>query len=46
MLVGKAGLQDTLFSDEMKFNGSKTDLIRFLSLFDRTYEAFPIVTPR
>ena len=46
MLVGKAGLKSTLFSVEMKINGSKTDLIRFLSLFDRTYEAFPIVTLR
>jgi len=46
MLIGKAGVKDTLFSDELKISGSKTDLIRFFSLFDKTSAAFPIVTPK
>jgi alkyl sulfatase BDS1-like metallo-beta-lactamase superfamily hydrolase len=46
MLVGQAGVKDTLLSDDLKISGSKTDLIRFFSLFDKSFEAFPIVTPR
>jgi alkyl sulfatase BDS1-like metallo-beta-lactamase superfamily hydrolase len=46
MLIGQAGVKDTLFSDDLKISGSKTDLIRFFSLFDKSFEAFPIVTPR
>ena len=45
-LVGKSGIKDTLFSDELKISGSKTDLLRFFALFDKSYDAFPIVTPK
>ena len=46
MLVGKAGIKDTLFSDDLKINGSKIDLMRFFSLFDKANDTFPIVTPK
>ena len=46
MLVGKADLKDFIFSNDLKIEGSKTDLMRFFSLFDRSSNAFPIVTPK
>jgi len=46
MVIGKAGAKDILFSDDLKISGSKTDLARFFALFDKAYEAFPIVTPK
>ncbi|HNY50639.1 MAG TPA: alkyl sulfatase dimerization domain-containing protein [Smithella sp.] len=46
MLVGKAGIKDTLFSDDLKINGNKIDLMRFFSLFDKANDTFPIVTPK
>jgi linear primary-alkylsulfatase len=45
MLIGKAGLKDTLFSDELEVEGSKIDLVRFFSLFDKPKGTFNIVTP-
>lgn len=45
MLIGKAGLKKTLFSDDLSIEGSKLDLLSFLSLFDRPMGDFNIVTP-
>jgi alkyl sulfatase BDS1-like metallo-beta-lactamase superfamily hydrolase len=45
MLIGQAGMKDTLFSDELQVEGSKIDLVRFFSLFDKPTGTFNIVTP-
>jgi alkyl sulfatase BDS1-like metallo-beta-lactamase superfamily hydrolase len=45
MLVGKAGLKDTLFSDELKVRGSRLDLLNFFRLFEKPRGNFAIVTP-
>ena len=45
MLIGRAGIRDTLFSDDVSLEGSSVDLIRFFALLDRGNEVFPIVTP-
>jgi linear primary-alkylsulfatase len=45
MMIGKAGLKDTLFSDELAVEGSKIDLVRFFSLFEKPTGTFNIVTP-
>ncbi len=45
MLVGHAGIKDTLFSDELSIEGSTLDLISFLRLFDKPDSQFNIVTP-
>jgi alkyl sulfatase BDS1-like metallo-beta-lactamase superfamily hydrolase len=45
MLIGRAGLKKTLFSDDLTIDGSKIDLLSFLSLFDRPMGDFNIVTP-
>lgn len=45
MLVGQAGIKDTLFSDEVSLDGSAVDLLRFFALLDPPNEVFPIVTP-
>ncbi len=45
MLIGRAGLKKTLFSDDLNIDGSKLDLLAFLSLFDRPMGDFNIVTP-
>ena len=45
MLIGRAGIRDTLFSDDVSLEGSSIDLIRFFALLDPANEVFPIVTP-
>jgi len=45
MLVGQAGIKDTIFSDDLTVEGSKLDLVRFLLLFDKPDGLFSIVTP-
>ncbi len=45
MLIGRAGLKKTLFSDDLSIDGSKLNLLSFLSLFDRPMGDFNIVTP-
>lgn len=45
MLIGRAGLKKTLFSDDLSIDGSKLDLLGFLSLFDRPMGDFNIVVP-
>ena len=45
IMVGKATLKDTLMSDQLKVEGSRLDLVRFFSLFDKPKGTFNIVTP-
>jgi alkyl sulfatase BDS1-like metallo-beta-lactamase superfamily hydrolase len=45
MLTGRAGLKETLFSDQLDVSGSRTDLLAFLMLLDRPEGNFHIVTP-
>ena len=45
MLIGQAGLRDTLFSDELEVDGSALDLLKFFSLIDKPAGRFNIVTP-
>jgi alkyl sulfatase BDS1-like metallo-beta-lactamase superfamily hydrolase len=45
MMTGTAGVKDTLLSDQMQINGSKIDLVRFFTLFDKAPGVFAIVTP-
>ncbi len=45
MLIGKAGIKETIFSDDFKTHGSKLDLIRFFTLFETPKGIFNIVTP-
>ncbi len=43
MMAGTAGVKDFLFSDELKIDGSKVDLVRFLTLIDKAPGTFAIV---
>ena len=45
MLVGQAGIKETIFSDDLKTSGSRIDLVRFLLLFDKPDGNFNMVTP-
>jgi alkyl sulfatase BDS1-like metallo-beta-lactamase superfamily hydrolase len=45
MLTGQAGLRETLFSDDLKIEGSRLDLVSFFRLFDKPDGTFNIVTP-
>ncbi|MEH6581039.1 MAG: alkyl sulfatase dimerization domain-containing protein [Halioglobus sp.] len=45
LLLGLGGVRDILFSDEVSFEGSELDLMRFFSLLDKPNETFNIVTP-
>jgi alkyl sulfatase BDS1-like metallo-beta-lactamase superfamily hydrolase len=45
MLTGKAGVRDTLFSDDLKIEGNRLDLLAFFKLFDKPEGTFNIVTP-
>ena len=45
LAIGKVGIKDLLTSDDIKYSGSKLDLIRFFALFDRPEPKFNIVTP-
>jgi alkyl sulfatase BDS1-like metallo-beta-lactamase superfamily hydrolase len=45
MLTGKAGVRDTLFSDDLTVEGSRLDLLAFFMLFDKPEGTFNIVTP-
>ncbi|MFZ6657341.1 alkyl/aryl-sulfatase [Undibacterium sp. TJN19] len=44
MMAGTAGVKDTLFSDDLKVDGSRIDLVRFFGLIDKTPGTFAIVT--
>ncbi len=43
MMTGQAGAKDLLFSSEVKTDGSKIDLGRFLLMVDKAPATFPIV---
>lgn len=45
LLIGRAGLKELLFSDEISFEGSRLDLIGFFSMLDKPEGRFNIVTP-
>ncbi|MDC0661447.1 alkyl/aryl-sulfatase [Marinobacter sp. SS21] len=45
LLVGEAGVKELLFSDDVSFEGSKLDLIRFFGMLDKPDGSFNIVTP-
>ena len=45
LIVGEAGLKETLFNDDLSIEGSKLDLVRFFSVFDKPEGTFNIVTP-
>ncbi len=45
MLVGRAGIKDTLFSDQLTVDGSILDLVSFFALFEKPDTTFAIVTP-
>jgi alkyl sulfatase BDS1-like metallo-beta-lactamase superfamily hydrolase len=45
ILLGKAGLRDALFSDEVNLEGSKLGAVRFFRLFEQARGNFNIVTP-
>lgn len=45
IIIGEAGLKETLFSDDLSIDGSKMDLISFFSLIDKPTGTFNIVTP-
>lgn len=45
ILIGKAGIKNTLFSDDLSVDGSIFDLVNFFRLFDTPAGNFNIVTP-
>ncbi len=45
MLLGQLGVRDVLFSDDVEFEGSELDVLRFFALLDQPNESFNIVTP-
>lgn len=45
IIVGDAGLKETLFGDDLSIEGSKLDLLRFFSLIDKPMATFNIVEP-
>jgi len=44
MLAGTAGVKDTVFGDDLKVDGSKVDLVRFLLLIEKSPGTFAVVT--
>ena len=45
LVTAEAGLRELVFSDELAVDGSRLELLGFLSLLSRPGEPFPIVTP-
>jgi alkyl sulfatase BDS1-like metallo-beta-lactamase superfamily hydrolase len=45
LVTGQAGLRELVFSDALSVEGSRLELLGFLSLLDRPDGRFPIVTP-
>jgi alkyl sulfatase BDS1-like metallo-beta-lactamase superfamily hydrolase len=45
LILGQASARDIVFSDEVNFEGSELDLLRFFALLDRPDETFDIVVP-
>ena len=45
LLIGKLGIRETLFSDDLSVEGNILDLVGFFMLFDKPDGLFNIVTP-
>ena len=45
LIIGNAGVKNTLMNDEFKISGSRIDLIRFFSLIEKPPSTFAVVTP-
>ncbi|MBU4315817.1 MAG: MBL fold metallo-hydrolase [Proteobacteria bacterium] len=45
LLVGEAGLKETIFSDDLNVTGSRMDLLKFLMLLDKPDNQFNIIEP-
>lgn len=45
ILIGEAGLRETLFSDELNVKGSRTDLLKFLMLLEKPDNNFNLIAP-
>jgi len=45
MATGRVGIKDTVFTDDLKVEGSRMDLVRFFRLFDKPDGTFNIVVP-
>jgi len=45
MVTGRVGIKDTVFSDDLKIEGSRLDLVGFFRLFDKPDGTFNIVLP-
>ncbi len=45
ILIGEAGLRETIFSDDLKVSGSRLDLLRFLMLLERPDNNFNLIEP-
>ncbi len=45
LVSGQAGRRELVFYDDLEVDGSRLELVGFLSLLDRPGGAFPIVTP-
>ncbi|GAA6134252.1 alkyl sulfatase dimerization domain-containing protein [Oceaniserpentilla sp. 4NH20-0058] len=45
IIIGEAGIKDTLFSDDLSIDGSKLDLVSFFGMLDNPVGRFNIVTP-
>jgi alkyl sulfatase BDS1-like metallo-beta-lactamase superfamily hydrolase len=45
LVTGQAGLRELVFSNDLNVDGSRVQLLGFLSLLDRPKGNFPIVTP-
>ncbi|GIU36338.1 MBL fold metallo-hydrolase [Shewanella schlegeliana] len=45
LIIGKAGVKEVLFSDELEIDGSKLALVSFFSSLDKPKGVFNIVTP-
>jgi len=43
--IGEAGLRDLVFSDALEVEGSRLELLSFLTMIDRPDGRFPVVTP-
>lgn len=45
IILGSAGLKETLFSDQLEVEGSTLDLLQFFLLFEKPNAGFNIITP-
>jgi alkyl sulfatase BDS1-like metallo-beta-lactamase superfamily hydrolase len=45
MVTGRVGIKDTLFSDDLRIEGSRLDLVGFFRLFDKPDGTFNVVLP-